>query len=170
MRQFAQVLRFSARMLAFGRRLQLTAWPPDDTPRDAERNPIPETDPAINGGDPVGCLLNLSCTLQGITTDDGDPTVCLVNGQCADDDAHASSSHGDPCTNVTYRDDCGVTAGGDTIACNVERNLELNGAPRSRCSSRTIHRTSTRCRRSNRGSSSTTSSCRRAPSSIPTTS
>ena len=81
------------------------------------------------GGEPsVGCLLNASCTLAGLPG-----MVCLINGQCADTavtpGANGPSNAGDPCTNVTYRADCGLDAVDDTIACNVERSLELNGRP-----------------------------------------
>jgi len=92
--------------------------------RDDENLPIPVTAPGVNDGNPVGCLLNLSCTLQGLGG-----SVCLVNGQCADDSNDGTGrEHGDACTNVTYREDCG-TRDGNSIACNVERNVELNGRP-----------------------------------------
>jgi hypothetical protein len=93
-------------------------------PRDAEGIPIPPD------GVVTPCLLNLNCTLAGFPGQ-----VCLVNGQCAADGfdgvgGNQISEHGDPCTNVTYRADCGVDdVTGDNIACNVERNLELNGRP-----------------------------------------
>jgi hypothetical protein len=91
-----------------------------ENPRDpADNRPI-----AFGGGAPVGCLLNPSCALQGLPG-----AVCLVNGQCAEDsDDGSGKAHGDTCTNVTYRQDCG-TVGGNSIACNVERNVELNGRP-----------------------------------------
>jgi hypothetical protein len=84
-----------------------------------------EPKPMLLNGDPVGCLLNLSCTLEGLGG-----AICLVNGQCAEDAGDGSGKlAGDLCTNVTYREDCGFTSGGNSIACNVERNLELNGRP-----------------------------------------
>jgi hypothetical protein len=91
-----------------------------ENPRDpADNRPI-----AFGGGAPVGCLLNPSCALQGLPG-----AVCLVNGQCAEDsDDGSGKAHGDTCTNVTYREDCG-TLGVNSIACNVERNVELNGRP-----------------------------------------
>ena len=82
-------------------------------PNDA-REPSGEPKPVLNGGEPVGCFLNLTCTLQGFGGN-----VCLINGQCSGD----SASPGAACTNVTYRTDC---PGG---TCNVEFNLELNGRP-----------------------------------------
>jgi hypothetical protein len=89
-------------------------------PRDAQGHPIPSTNP------PIACFLDLTCTLNGLPNA---TTGCLINGQCAEDAADLSSLAGDPCTNYTYADDCGTNAAGDTIACNVEFNLELNGRP-----------------------------------------
>jgi hypothetical protein len=92
-----------------------------DDPREADDN---RPKPLLSGGEPVGCLLNLSCALEGLSG-----AICLVNGQCAEDSDDGSGKlHGDTCTNVTYREDCG-TVGGNSIACNVERNVELNGRP-----------------------------------------
>ena len=98
-----------------------------NTPRDPTTNePIPLANPLT--GDPVTeCLLNLSCALAGVSGGVG-PTVCLVNGTCAEDSVGGSKA-GSACTNITYRADCGLTSGGDTISCNVERDLELNGRP-----------------------------------------
>jgi hypothetical protein len=97
-----------------------------NTPRDVATNePIPLANPLT--GDPVTeCLLNLSCALAGVSG--VGPTVCLVNGTCAADSPGGSMA-GSACTNITYRADCGLTSGGDTISCNVERDLELNGRP-----------------------------------------
>ena len=92
------------------------------TPRDGSLHPIP----ILVGGQPIACFLDLTCTLNGL---DNATTGCLVIGQCAEDSATTPSLAGDSCTNFTYADDCGRTAGGDTIACNVEFNLELNGRP-----------------------------------------
>ncbi|MFP6656348.1 MAG: hypothetical protein VCB25_12035, partial [Myxococcota bacterium] len=93
------------------------------SPRDAEGHP----DPIIVDGQPIACLLDLTCTLNGL---DNATTGCLVIGQCAEDSVIPPGSRaGDACTNFTYADDCGSTATGDTIACNVELNLELNGRP-----------------------------------------
>ena len=91
-------------------------------PRDAEGHPIP----ILVGGQPVACFLDLTCTLAGL---DNATTGCLIIGQCAEDAADLSSLAGDACTNYTYANDCGTNASGDTIACNVEFNLELNGRP-----------------------------------------
>jgi hypothetical protein len=86
--------------------------------------------PIINEttGKPTPCFLDLSCTLN---EPDGPnaTTGCLILGQCAEDSADLSSRAGEFCTNFTYADDCGLTAGGDTIACNVEFSLEINGRP-----------------------------------------
>jgi len=100
-------------------------------PRDPETGrPIPVDDP------PLSCFVDLTCTLSLSNIDEaGTPgaanasSVCLVNGQCADDAADGSSFAGDACTNYTYREDCGLDATGDSIACNTQFNVELNGRP-----------------------------------------
>jgi hypothetical protein len=94
-----------------------------NNPRDASGHPIPILDAGT--GEPVSCFLDLTCTLNGL----GSNPVCLINGQCAEDAADIPSQAGNPCTNYTYESDCGHNAAGDTIACNVELNLELNGKP-----------------------------------------
>lgn len=95
-----------------------------DNPVDGSNHPIPSTTP------PTACFLDLTCTLNGLPNA---TTGCLIIGQCAEDESPSvpgvSSMAGDSCTNFTYADDCGRNAGGDTIACNVEFNLELNGRP-----------------------------------------
>ncbi|MFQ5666490.1 MAG: hypothetical protein ACE5I7_08665 [Candidatus Binatia bacterium] len=79
-------------------------------PRIPDGVPIPVLD---RGGQPVPCLLNISCLLAAVRTASGSGAVCLVNGQC--------ENTGAPCTNYTFQEDCGGAA------CNVEANLELNG-------------------------------------------
>lgn len=90
-------------------------------PRDAEGTPIP-----LDENNPIECFLDLTCTLAGQPNAN---VGCLVNGQCAENAADGSSFAGDPCTNYTYRDDCGDDAAGDPISCNAQFNLELNGRP-----------------------------------------
>lgn len=90
-----------------------------DDPRDVNGRPLPLNDP------PLSCFLDLTCTLSVAGANSG----CLINGQCADDAADGSSFTGDACTNYTYREDCGLDAANDSIACNLQLNLELNGRP-----------------------------------------
>ncbi|MBC8188293.1 MAG: hypothetical protein H8E78_08845 [Proteobacteria bacterium] len=92
------------------------------TPTDAAGHPIP----ILVGGQPIACFLDLTCTLNLLPNA---TTGCLIIGQCAEDSAISPSMAGDACTNFTYADDCGRTAGGDTIPCNVEFNLEMKGRP-----------------------------------------
>ncbi|HIF98281.1 MAG TPA: hypothetical protein EYQ54_14880 [Myxococcales bacterium] len=91
-----------------------------NNPIDPQGRPIPLIRPGTN--EPAGCFLNLQCNLQGLGGN-----VCLVNGECSDD----SPMPGKACTNVTYRDDCGIAAhpNAQPGTCNVEFNLELNGRP-----------------------------------------
>jgi hypothetical protein len=94
-------------------------------PREADGSPKA----LLVNSDPVSCFLDLTCTLSGLADSAAQSVGCLVNGQCVDDAADGSSFAGDPCTNYTYRDDCGDDAAGIPISCNTQLNLELNGRP-----------------------------------------